>query len=394
METNSISQQELDEIFERGNSKYNTSVKLTEEDQKSNIKIYCQEPYAQELYDKMKAYEKENNISLHQCKDLEVGQIYEVLAKKISFEDRLIFTEEVNTQVEITIPFKEFSRSTDELTRGENLKFHVMVYKLDRQGEFTGSEKKCAAINYKKELVQHQNDNTWFEVSIIKLIKGGYLAKYKDSVECFIPGSHAGANVIRDFNKLLHKTINVMVDNYDQSNDLFILSYKKYIKHSMPEKVTDLKFGHRYVGTLTNKPYDFGIFVEFEGYYTGLIHSSEFEKYNEVKNRYKAGDEIEFYVKNVTNKGKNYRIVLTLNESDIDPDKKEWDILREQTENKKFDYLINSKNNSISIQINDMSYEVALRRKDLERNLTQFPQVRVFKVDPINRRLKFEFVEK
>ena len=41
-----------------------------------------------------------------------------------------------------------------------------------------------------------------------------------------------------------------------------------------------------------------------------------------------------------------------------------------------------------------MSYEVSLRRKDLERNLNQFPQVRVFKVDPINKRLKFEFVEK
>lgn len=394
MESHSVSKEELEEIFERGNSKYNTSLKLTEEDQKSNIKIYCQEPYAQELYDKMKAWEQENDISLHQCKDLEVGNIYEVLAKKISFEDRLIFTEEVNTKVEITIPFKEFSRSTDELTRGENLKFHAMVYKLDRQGGFTGSERKCAAINYKKELVEHQNNKTWFEVHIIKLIKGGYLAKYKDSVECFIPGSHAGANVIRDFNKLLNKRINVMVDNYDQSNDLFILSYKKYIARSMPEKVTDLKFGHKYTGTLTNKPYDFGVFVEFEDYYTGLIHSSEFENYNEIKKTYKSGDEIDFYVKNVTNKGKNYRIVLTLNEGSIDPDKKEWDNLREQTENKKFDYLINSKNNSISIQIDDMSYEVSLRRKDLERNLNQFPQVRVFKVDPINKRLKFEFVEK
>jgi len=394
LEEHSISEAELEDIFERGNSKYNTSIKLTEEDQRSNIKVYCKEPYAQELYDKMKAYELENNISLHQCKDLEAGQIYEVEAKKISFEDKLIFTEEVNTQVEITIPFKEFSRSTDELTRGEKLTFHVMVYKVDAQGEFTGSERKCAAINYKKELVQHQNDNTWFEVSILKLIKGGYLAKYKDAVECFIPGSHAGANVIRDFNKLLNKTINVMVDNYDQSNDLFILSYKKYIKQSMPDKVTDLKFGHRYTGILTTYPLDFGIFVEFEDYYTGLIHSSEFENYNEAKKSYRSGDEIEFYVKNVTNKGKNYRIVLTLNENNIDPDKKEWDNLREQTENKKFDYLINAKNNSISIQIDDMAYEVSLRRKDLERNLNQFPQVRVFKVDPINRRLKFEFVEK
>ena len=40
MESHSVSKQELEEIFERGNSKFNTSLKLTEEDQKSNIKIY------------------------------------------------------------------------------------------------------------------------------------------------------------------------------------------------------------------------------------------------------------------------------------------------------------------------------------------------------------------
>ena len=88
MESHIVSKEELDKIFERGNSKFNTSLKLTEEDKNSNIKIYCQEPYAQELYDKMKAWENENNVSIHQCKDLEVGAIYEVLAKKISFEDK------------------------------------------------------------------------------------------------------------------------------------------------------------------------------------------------------------------------------------------------------------------------------------------------------------------
>ena len=394
MEPHKVSKEEIERIFAIGNSKFNTSIKLADEDKKSNIKVYCKEYYAQELYDAIKAWEKENNISTYQSKDLEVGKIYEVLAKQISFKDKLIFTEEVNTRAEIIIPFTEFSRPTEELTSGENLKFHTLVYKIDGLGGFTGSEKKCAEINYKKELVNHQNNKMWFEVHILKLIKGGYLAKYKDSVECFIPGSHAGANVIRDFNKLLNKRINVMVDNYDQANNLFILSYKKYINQSMPQKITDLKFGHMYTGILTNKPYDFGVFVEFEDYYTGLIHSSEFENYNEIKKTYKSGDEIDFYVKNVTNKGENYRIVLTLNESSIDPDKKEWDNLREQTENKKFDYLINSKNNSISIQVNNTSYEVSLRRKDLERNLNQFPQVRVFKVDPINKKLKFEFVEK
>ena len=75
------------------------------------------------------------------------------------------------------------------------------------------------------ELFDSFNQNQWFDVTITKLIKGGYLAVYKKEIECFIPGSHAAANVVHNFNDMLHKTLTVMVDNYDQSNDLFILVF-------------------------------------------------------------------------------------------------------------------------------------------------------------------------
>jgi predicted RNA-binding protein with RPS1 domain len=161
----------------------------------------------------------------------------------------------------------------------------------------------------------------------------------------------------------------------------------------MPAMVTELKFGERYKGTLTTKPYDFGIFVEFNNYYTGLIHASEFKDYNSIKSSFKAGDKIDFYVKNVTSKGKEYRIVLTLNPDEIDPEKLEWDRLRSKTENQSFEYEVDSKNNSIKIYIDGSFYEVTLKRKDLEANINKYPKVRVSKVDPINKKLKFEFIE-
>ena len=157
--------------------------------------------------------------------------------------------------------------------------------------------------------------------------------------------------------------------------------------------VSELQFGKKYTGTLTNKPYDFGVFVEFEGYYTGLIHSSEFENYNDVKSTLKAGDEIDFYIKNVTRKGSQYRIVLTLDADTIDSEKKQWDDLRTRTEGESFEYEVDSNNNSISIYIDGESYQVTMRRTDLERNLNKYPMVKVSKVDPINKSLKFEFVE-
>ena len=375
------------------NGKYNTRVKISEEDAKAGLRIYCQEPYAQELYDKMKAYESQTGVDLHACKDLTVGNIYDVTAHQISFDDKYIRATEVNSPVEIVIPFNEFESSIDDLTKGTDVNFNVMIIKTDRSGSFIGSQKKCVSINYAKELQSHFSNKTWFEVKIKKLIKGGYVALYKDTVECFIPGSHAGANVIRDFSKLLGATLNVMVDNYDKSNDLFILSYKKYIQKSMPLMVSELKFGSKYTGTLTNKPYDFWVFVEIDGYYTGLIHSSEFENYNEVKSTLKAGDEIDVYIKNVTKKGPQYRIVLTLDPATIDSEKKRWDDLRTRTEGESFEYEVDSNNNSISIYIDGESYNVTMRRKDLERNLNHYPMVKVSKVDPINKNLKFEFVE-
>lgn len=387
-----ISEAELDLLFSTTDKKYNHSVKITEEDKKNGMKILCKENYAQELYDKMMAYRKRSN-NLHVNKDLVEGQTYKVSAQTISYQRNEIYAEESVSGSNVCIPFKEFSRSLDELARGSSSEFLVTIYKSTKNGEFFGSERKAIGISYREELFKHQADNTWFDVKIIKLIKGGYLALYKKEVECFIPGSHAAANIVHNFNDLLGKTIPVMVDNFDASNNLFILSYKKYVAQSMPQMISELRFDTEYEGVLTNRPYDFGIFVEVEGYYTGLIHKTEFDNYEELRKTLKTGDKLKVYVKDVTTKGDQYRIVFTLKQETVNNEKLQWQALRNRTENQSFKYSIDEDKNSISIDIDGQFFEVSLKRKDLDQNLTKFPLVKVFKVDPINKRLKFEFVE-
>lgn len=377
----------------RETRKFNTTVKLTEEDKKAGVRIYCNEPYAQELYDKYRAYEKETGTSAV-MKDLNVGDVCQVVARQISFKDKCILTEVVSSGLEVTIPFKEFSRPLEELQNGINLKFLTMIVRANDAGEYYGSEKKCLALNYKQELFEHLENNTWFEVKLVRLIKGGYVALYKDTLECFVPGSHAAANVVRDFSQLLNKTITVMVDNFDKTNDLFILSYKKYITESMPTMISELRFGKKYTGKLTNKPYDFGIFVEFNDYYTGLIHMTEFSNYDEVKRTMKSGDEISFYIKDVTTKGNQYRIVLTLDETQVNSEKLAWDQMRERTENKSFEYDIDKSKNSIKINIDGNEFEASLRKSDVNKDVSIYPLVKVSKVDPINKKMRFEFVER
>lgn len=381
-----------DSIFQN-TGKYNTLIKLTEEDTKNRVKVFCKEPYAQALYDAMIAYDKSSGITEFN-KDLTEGQVYKVRAKTISAQDRMIYAEESNSKCMVSIPFREYSKSLDNLAKGhEKLEFLVTLYKVTQHGEFLASEKKALSISYKQELFDHLKNNTWFDVKITKLIKGGYLAIYNKEIECFIPGSHAAANVVHNFSDLLGKTLTVMVDNYDTANNLFILSYKKYVTASMPVMISELQFDKEYVGTLTNRPYDFGVFIEFENYYTGLVHKSEFENYDEVLKKMKSGDKLNVYVKDVTSKNGQYRIVLTLNPEQVNNEKLQWQTLRNRTENQSFRYSISESNNSISIEIDGENFEVALRRKDLERNLNKYPLVKVFKVDPINKRLKFEFVE-
>lgn len=381
------------EIFNTSTGKYNTSVKLTEEDKKQGVKIYCHEPYAQEVYDKFSAYYKENGVPKN--KDLQEGQVLRVTAKTILFINKTIIAEDKSTKSTLVIPFKEYSKSLDDLAKGISLEFLVMIYKATKSGEYLASEKKCISLNSRQELFDHLGNNTWFDVKIVKLIKGGYLAIYKDSVECFVPGSHAAANIIHNFNSLLGKTITVMVDNYDKVNKLFILSNKKYIAQSMPTRITELKFDTKYSGKLTNTPYDFGVFVEFgDGYFTGLLHKSEFENYETARKTMKAGDPIDFYIKDVTSKGGKYRVVLTLDQTQVNSEKQAWEKFRERTENQSFEYDLDKAKNSIKIYVDDSNFEVNLKKSDMDKNFSKYPLIKVFKVDPINKHVKFKFIDK
>ena len=371
-------------------SKYNTSVKLTPEDEKARVKIYCHEPYAQQLYDLMVSYDRTGKAA---GKDLQENSVYQVRANTISFNDKMIYAEEIISQTPVVVPFREYSKDIEELANGENRDFLIIIYKSTKHGEHYGSERKALSISHKQDLFNHLKNNTWFDVTITKLIKGGYLALYKKEIECFIPGSHAAANVVHNFNDMLNKTLTVMVDNYDQANDLFILSYKKYVAESMPQMIEKLKFDQEYTGILTNKPYDFGVFVEIDGYFTGLVHHTEFENYDAIKKNLRTGDSLKVFVKDVTTKKDQIRIVLTLNQESVNSEKLAWQKLKEKTESRTFSYEIDAKNNSISINIDGENYEVSLKRKDLEKNISRFPLVKVSKVDIFSRSLKFEFVE-
>lgn len=393
MQTNKNVQEivDFDQLFSQGNSKYNKNIKLTAEDKKNGLKIFCKEPYAQELYD---LYFASGKTMIPSSKDFELGQICNVTAKKVDFHNKMIEVQDNGSLSTIYIPFREFTEEPSLLVHNEiSPTFKAVIYKVEG-GDYLASEKRCAALSYREDLEDFMKADKWFYVKVTNLVKGGYLALYKGTVKCFLPGSHAAANVIRDFNEYLNKEIPVMIENYDSANDLFIVSYKKYIKQTLPQRVHELKVGEKYTGTLTNDPYEFGMFVEFQNYFTGLLHKTEFSNYSEFSKSYKSGDSIDFYVKEIVMKKGEPRIILTDSPEKISEEQMSWQKLKSQIEGQVLNFTFDKQDFKLEIEMpdSDQVFHTDVNHLKGRTRINDSGQIKVHRVDTIRKQLKFDFL--
>ena len=143
--------------------------------------------------------------------------------------------------------------------------------------------------------------------------QGGFIITVQ-GVNGFLPGSLAAANIVRDFDSMIGKQVTVMVEDYLQESNTFVFSYKKYLTHILPLKIDDLDLEKKYTGTITGLA-KYGVFIEFDEIFTGLLHSSKMTP--EFKEKFKAfeftpGDKIDFWIKEITS---DKKIIL----SDEDP---------------------------------------------------------------------------
>lgn len=385
---------DLDYLFEVHKEKYNSNIKFVEGTDPAKVKVYCREPYAQSLYD---MYEG-RNLGLPAgssivSKDLQLNTEYIVKPLTINFDTKTILCEDVASRSPIFVNSSDFAGDMTELARnGKN--FGVVLVRKN-QGSFYGSNKMYAASRLETELAEHFKAGTCFEVVIDSLVKGGYMATYKNAVNVFVPGSHAAANIITDFSTYIGKTLPVAVDNYDASSNLYIVSYKKYVQLTLKDRIHELKFDTKYTGRLTNKPSEFGMFVEIDNYFTGLIHKTEFKNWNDAKKNYGAGSEIEVYVKDIMMHEKSgFRVMFTLDEYRINPDKVKWENLRRKLVGESFDYMYSEDSQTFHILCEDgENVSMKLSRDNVAHGLHKFKKVKVISVDVVRQTLAFDFVD-
>ena len=154
-----------------------------------------------------------------------------------------------------------------------------------------------------------QNPTRAYVAKVLEANKGGYFVEVQ-GVEAFMPGSLAAPNKIADFRTLLGKDVIVMIEDYIKEMNSFIVSHKKYIEHVMPQRIAEMDLDKKYSGTVTGTS-KYGIFIEFEEIFTGLLHVSKMKPDTtaEFKARqFTAGDTMDFYINEIT---KDNRIILT-----------------------------------------------------------------------------------
>lgn len=280
-------------------------------------KIYCQESYAQELYDIYADHFGDAQSEEVFTKDFKNGEIVKTTINKISKDHIVADTSYGQTlYLDVNRETKFFRGQGSEPQPG--MCVDVMITDINNSA---GSAERAFTHSLKRELRRSIDTNeSAYLVTIRSVNDGGFIVDL-NGLQCFMPGSLAAANKISDFESMIGKKVYVMAENYLDKSDMFVVSAKKYIKHIIPARLKELDFTAQYTGHVTGVA-DYGVFVEWDEIFTALLHESEVD--GDGWKHMKPGDEVSFYIKEVrgesriiaSQKGPNPEITAMLNFKD------------------------------------------------------------------------------
>lgn len=123
----------------------------------------------------------------------------------------------------------------------------------------------------------------------------------------FMPNTLAGINKLFDPESIVGDTFEVMIESFSDHEGTYIVSRRKYLQSLIPAAIKELDQQTVYTGHVTGTA-PFGVFVEFNGCLTGMIHKANVHpEWQDKLGDIKPGFEIEFYVKEIIKE----KIILT-----------------------------------------------------------------------------------
>jgi len=247
------------------------------------------------------------------CPSIEEGQIIEGKIEQIS-----------RKEVVINVNYKDFiyveNNSTDwkfvrNLKVGNNIK--VLVHKIMYKPQFkiVGSISELMRLDVENKIKDIYTDMVPIDATVVSRNSAGFVLVLEINgieIDAFMPNTIAAPNKLtsEQSDNLVGTKIKVCLETLkEDKKGLYVVSRKKYLQeHLFPEEIKKLKTdGTIYNGHITGTtPY--GVFVEFHGCLTGMIHKYNLNPDYDIKDL-RAGMGIQFYVKDIVKKGTE--IILT-----------------------------------------------------------------------------------
>ncbi len=131
----------------------------------------------------------------------------------------------------------------------------------------------------------------------------------------FMPNTLAGINKLHKPDSIVGSELEVAIESYSEHEGTYIVSRRKYLQSLIPATIKELEYNKVYTGHVTGS-LPFGVFVEFNGCLTGMIHKANVHpEWQEKLLQIEPGTLIDFYIKEIVrnNKGdiKRDKIILT-----------------------------------------------------------------------------------
>ena len=284
------------------------------------VKVLCKEPYAQDFLNAIMGYEADNTV----VQKIKAGEIYDGTIYSINHEWVAV---DINYRQMVYVNMlKEEASIREQLSPDAPVKVQVLATEsASIQGYVMGSISAGIKTGRIDELMESIDKGTEaYEGLVTEMIPGGGYVVTVNGVDCFMPGSLAGINKLVDFESIVGETMYVVPVSFSDRRGTIVVSHREYLKAMIPNTIEmiqkDPKAERTGKVTGTTK---YGVFVEFEGCLTGMIHVNDLTA--DVVKRHKAreiepGEDITFKVKEVVS---NTKIILT--QLDQAPKVNPWD---------------------------------------------------------------------
>ena len=256
-----------------------------------NDVIYSHESYAADEYNKM------SGVTVTGAKDLTKNALVSITDIHV-VDDSTLSLSINNGSNNVLVDMNKEGRFLNQFTTNDgehidkalfmslmNTDFKQQVLGMNISAKLTAGDPEKASIwdGYVETLSREMREqitknNKAYYAKIIGTNRGGFIVEIMDTVQAFMPGSMAASNRITDFEGMIGKTLEVMVEAWDP-NLGFVVSRKKYLRTLLPHELEklqnqfdenpELMLSGRITGTTS-----FGIFVEINEYITGMVHKT------------------------------------------------------------------------------------------------------------------------